>query len=64
MEAMRRDKKVVDGRLHFVIAIEIGATMTVDDVTEDELRAVLVRLGLKRLVGEPVASLSLLNSIL
>jgi 3-dehydroquinate synthase len=47
MEAMRRDKKVVNGRLHFVIAIEIGATMTVDDVTEDELRAVLIRLGLK-----------------
>ena len=45
--AMRRDKKVVNGRLHFVIAIEIGATMTVDDVAEDELRAVLVRLGLK-----------------
>ena len=47
IEAIRRDKKVVHGRLHFVIAIEIGATMTVDDVTEDELRAVLVRLGLK-----------------
>jgi 3-dehydroquinate synthase len=47
MEAMRRDKKVVNGRLHFVIAIEIGATMTVDDVTEDELRAVLIRLGMK-----------------
>src|SRR4030095_1674533 len=29
LEAMRRDKKVVNGRLHFVIAIEIGATMTV-----------------------------------
>ena len=48
LEAVRRDKKVVHGRLHFVIAIEIGATMTVDDVTEDELRAVLARLGLKR----------------
>jgi 3-dehydroquinate synthase len=47
MEAIRRDKKVVNGRLHFVMAIEIGATMTVDDVTEDELRAVLARLGLK-----------------
>ena len=47
LEAMRRDKKVVHGKLHFVIAIEIGATMTVDDVTEEELRAVLVRLGLK-----------------
>ena len=47
LEAVRRDKKVVHGRLHFVIAIEIGATMTVDDVTEEELRAALVRLGLK-----------------
>ena len=47
LEAIRRDKKVVHGKLHFVIAIEIGATMTVDDVTEDELRSVLVRLGLK-----------------
>jgi 3-dehydroquinate synthase len=47
LEAVRRDKKVVHGRLHFVIAIEIGATMTIDDVTEDELRAVLDRLGLK-----------------
>ena len=47
LDAVRRDKKVVNGRLHFVIAIEIGATMTVDDVTQDELRAVLKRLGLK-----------------
>jgi 3-dehydroquinate synthase len=47
LEAVRRDKKVVHGRLHFVIAIEIGATMTVDDVTEDELAGVLKRLGLQ-----------------
>jgi 3-dehydroquinate synthase len=47
LEVVRRDKKVVNGRLHFVIAIEIGATMTVDDVSEDELTAVLQRLGLK-----------------
>jgi 3-dehydroquinate synthase len=47
MEAVRRDKKVVHGRLHFVIAIQIGATMTIDDVTEEELTMVLGRLGLK-----------------
>jgi 3-dehydroquinate synthase len=47
MEAIRRDKKVVHGRLHFVIAIEIGATTTIDDVGEDELRGVLLRLGLQ-----------------
>jgi 3-dehydroquinate synthetase len=45
---MRRDKKVVAGKLHFVIAIQIGATMTIDDVTEDELKAVLERLGITR----------------
>ena len=48
LEAVRRDKKVVHGRLHFVIAIEIGATTTVDDVSEEELRAVLARLGLQQ----------------
>jgi 3-dehydroquinate synthase len=48
IEAIRRDKKVVSGKLHFVIAIQIGATMTIDDVTEDELNAVLERLGLQR----------------
>lgn len=46
MEVLRRDKKVVNGKLHFVIAIQIGATMTIDDVTENELRAVLARLGI------------------
>jgi 3-dehydroquinate synthase len=48
LEAIRRDKKVLHGRLHFVIATEVGGTMTVDDVTEEEIRGVLVRLGLKQ----------------
>ena len=47
LEVVRRDKKVVNGRLHFVIPIQIGATVVIDDVTEDELTAVLQRLGLK-----------------
>jgi 3-dehydroquinate synthase len=47
MEAIRRDKKVVHGRLHFVMATAIGSTMTVDDVTEEEIRGVLRRIGLK-----------------
>ena len=46
LEAIQRDKKVISGTLHFVIATQIGATMTIDDVTQDELRAVLERLGL------------------
>ncbi len=46
MAAIRRDKKVVHGRLHFVMTVAIGATTTVDDVTEDELLGALRRLGL------------------
>jgi 3-dehydroquinate synthase len=47
MAALGRDKKVVHGRLHYVIATGIGTTATIDDVSEDELRAVLARLGLQ-----------------
>jgi 3-dehydroquinate synthase len=46
LEAVRRDKKVVHGKLHFVLATSIGQTATVDDVSEDEIRAALGRLGL------------------
>jgi 3-dehydroquinate synthase len=46
LDAIRRDKKVVNGRLHFVLAIAVGATTTVDDVSEDELKGVLVRMGI------------------
>jgi 3-dehydroquinate synthase len=47
LEAIRRDKKVVNGRLHFVLPVSIGATTTADDVTEDELTSVLARLGMQ-----------------
>jgi 3-dehydroquinate synthase len=47
MDALRRDKKVVNGRLHYVLATAIGETQTVDDVTEAELRETLARLGLR-----------------
>jgi 3-dehydroquinate synthase len=45
LEAMRRDKKVVDGRLHFVIATDVGRAAVADDVTEAEIRGALVRAG-------------------
>jgi 3-dehydroquinate synthase len=47
IEATRRDKKVVDGRLHFVVATGLGQSAVVPDVTEDELRSALVRVGLR-----------------
>jgi 3-dehydroquinate synthase len=46
LAAIKRDKKVLHGRLHFVVATAIGATTTVNDVSEDELRGVLERLGM------------------
>jgi len=45
VEAMRRDKKVVNGRLHFVLPTGIGTTTIVDDVSEGELEAALTRVG-------------------
>jgi 3-dehydroquinate synthase len=45
MEAMRHDKKMVAGRLNFVLPTAIGATTIVDDVTEKEMRAALKRVG-------------------
>ena len=47
LEAVKRDKKVIGGRLHFVLASTIGATSTVTDVTEEELAAALVATGLR-----------------
>jgi 3-dehydroquinate synthase len=46
LAAVKRDKKVVSGTLHFVLATAIGATTTVADVTEDELRAAMKGLGI------------------
>jgi 3-dehydroquinate synthase len=43
LDAIRRDKKVVNGRLHFVIATGVGSAIVVDDVTEEELRAAITR---------------------
>jgi 3-dehydroquinate synthase len=47
VEAAGRDKKVVAGRLHFVLPTAIGATITVDDVTHDELRRAAAAVGLR-----------------
>ncbi len=45
-EATRRDKKVLAGRLHFVLPTGIGSTTTVTDVTPEELTQALVSIGL------------------
>ena len=47
VEATGRDKKVVAGRLHFVVSTGIGATTTVTDVTTKELIGVARGLGLR-----------------
>jgi 3-dehydroquinate synthase len=45
LETMTHDKKVVAGRLHFVLPTAIGATTIVDDVTEKEMKRALVGVG-------------------
>jgi 3-dehydroquinate synthase len=47
IEASARDKKVIAGRLHFVLPTTIGATVTVTDVSQDELTGALKSLGLQ-----------------
>ena len=45
VEIMRRDKKVLNGRLHVVLPTSIGKTMIVDDVTPKELKQSLRAVG-------------------
>jgi 3-dehydroquinate synthase len=45
--ATRHDKKVVGGRLHFVLATGIGGTAVVTDVTPRELTSALRAIGLR-----------------
>jgi 3-dehydroquinate synthase len=47
LDATRRDKKVLAGRLHFVLPTAIGATVTVPDVTPEELTEALLTIGTK-----------------
>jgi 3-dehydroquinate synthase len=48
MEAIRHDKKVVNGTLHYVLCTGIGSWSTATDVTEEELTKALKRAGLKK----------------
>jgi 3-dehydroquinate synthase len=45
LEAIKHDKKMVAGRLHFVLPTAIGRTAIVDDVTEGEMTAALKTVG-------------------
>jgi 3-dehydroquinate synthase len=47
VEAIARDKKVVAGKLHYVLSTQIGATTTVTDVTIEELQEAAKGIGLK-----------------
>ena len=47
IEAMGRDKKVVAGRLHFVLPTSLGTTEVVTDVGTKELRTALAAAGLR-----------------
>ena len=46
MDAITRDKKVVAGRLHFVLPLEIGRCEVVPDVTPAEIATALAEIGI------------------
>ena len=48
LDAVKRDKKIVDGTLHYVLCTSIGSWTTVDDLSEDELGSALRKVGLKK----------------
>jgi 3-dehydroquinate synthase len=48
IETMQRDKKMMGGRLHYVLATGIGSTLVVNDVTDRELLAALKSIGLAK----------------
>jgi 3-dehydroquinate synthase len=45
LEAVARDKKVIAGRLHFVLPTAIGRTTTAVDVTTEELARAIAAVG-------------------
>jgi 3-dehydroquinate synthase len=47
LEAVRRDKKILNGRLHFVLPTSIGQATVVDDVTDKELARAMRKVGMK-----------------
>jgi 3-dehydroquinate synthase len=47
LDAIRRDKKVIAGRLHFVLPRAIGSCEVVGDVTEDDIASALREVGLE-----------------
>ena len=46
LAAIKRDKKVVNGTLHFIAASGRGTTVELTDVTEKEIRAAVKKIGL------------------
>lgn len=48
LEAVKHDKKVIDGTLHYVLCTGIGSWTTVTNVTEEELGRCLKKIGLKK----------------
>ena len=46
-EAVQHDKKIVAGKLHYVLPTAIGATAIVDDVSERELKEALGKVGVR-----------------
>ena len=44
VETMKRDKKVQDGKIHFVLLEKIGKPVIIDDIDETEIQNALEKL--------------------
>jgi 3-dehydroquinate synthase len=49
LSAMRRDKKVRQGRLRLVLPVKMGEAQTIEDVSEDDIRGALQEVMVKEL---------------
>ena len=47
LAAIKRDKKVVNGKLHFVAAADRGKTVELTDVSEKEIATAVKKIGLR-----------------
>ena len=48
IKVIRRDKKVLQGRLHVILPTSIGRTKILDDVTEQEIQRSLLATGMRK----------------
>ena len=47
INTIKQDKKIIQGKLHFVLPTQIGLTTIVEDVTSKQIERALKKLGMR-----------------